>query len=152
MTAPPDATVPSDPGAPPRENWFDRPMRWAQLTLAENDPAQYDVRFWLDYFKEVRADAACLSAGGIVAYYPTDLPLHHRSAWLKDTDPFGDLVKGCRALGMHVIARTDPHAFRDDVERQNSGATRRKFLRSESCAEPQDRDHGCSGAMHVTST
>ena len=71
MTAPPDAPAPSDPGAPPRENWFDRPMRWAQLTLAENDPARYDVRFWLDYFKEVHADAACLSAGGCVAYYPT---------------------------------------------------------------------------------
>ena len=25
--------------------WFDRPMRWAQLTLAENDPGQYDARF-----------------------------------------------------------------------------------------------------------
>ena len=25
-------------GAAPTENWFDRPMRWAQLTLVENDP------------------------------------------------------------------------------------------------------------------
>ena len=22
--------------------WFDRPMRWAQLTLVENDPGHYD--------------------------------------------------------------------------------------------------------------
>src|SRR5205085_1383231 len=58
-------------------------------------------------------DAACLSAGGIVAYYPTDVPFHHRSAFLGGTDPFGDLVKGCRALGMQVIARTDPHATRE---------------------------------------
>ena len=33
---------------PPKEGWFDRPMRWAQLTLVENDPVRYDVRFWLD--------------------------------------------------------------------------------------------------------
>src|SRR4051794_40666216 len=95
--------------------WFDTPMRWVQLTLVENDPGQFDPRFWLDYFKQVRADAACLSAGGIVAYYPTEVPLHHRSAWLGDSDPFGALVAGCRALGMQVIARTDPHAARDEV-------------------------------------
>ena len=90
-------------------------MRWVQLTLVENDPGQFDPRFWLDYFKQIRADAACLSAGGIVAYYPTDIPLHHRSAWLGDSDPFGTLVSGCRALGMQVIARTDPHAAREEV-------------------------------------
>jgi hypothetical protein len=44
------------------------------------------------------------------------VPLHHRSAWLGDTDPFGTLLAGCRALGMHVIARTDPHATRDEVK------------------------------------
>jgi hypothetical protein len=95
--------------------WFDRPMRWVQLTLVENDPGQFDPAFWLDYFRRLHADAATLSAGGIVAYYPTDVPLHHRSAWLKDSDPFGVLVKGCRALNMIVVARTDPHAVRDEV-------------------------------------
>jgi len=95
--------------------WFDRPMRWVQLTLVENDPGRFDPQFWLDYFRSLHADAACLSAGGIVAYYPTEVPLHHRSAWLGASDPFGTLVAGCRTLGMHVIARTDPHAVRDDV-------------------------------------
>jgi hypothetical protein len=86
-----------------------------QLTLVENDPGRFDPQFWLDYFKRLKADAACLSAGGIVSYYPTDVALHHRSAWLGDTDPFGALLSGCRALGMNVIARTDPHAARDEV-------------------------------------
>ena len=95
--------------------WFDRPMRWAQLTLVENDPGRFDPQFWLDYFRRIRADAACLSAGGIVAYYPTDVPLHHRSDWLGSSDPFGTLVAGCRRMNMHVIARTDPHAVRDEV-------------------------------------
>src|SRR5215813_14817992 len=31
--------------------WFDRPMRWAQLTLVEDDPGKYDPAFWLDYFR-----------------------------------------------------------------------------------------------------
>ena len=85
-------------------------MRWAQLTLVENDPGRFDPQFWLDYFRRLHADAATLSAGGIVAYYPTKIPLHHRSAWLGQSDPFGDLVAGCRKLGMRVVARTDPHA------------------------------------------
>jgi hypothetical protein len=106
LRAPSDAVEPG---------WFDRPMRWVQLTLVENDPGRFDPQFWLDYFRSLHADAATLSAGGIVAYYPTDVPLHHRSAWLGSSDPFGTLVAGCRALDMHVVARTDPHAARDDV-------------------------------------
>ena len=91
-------------------------MRWAQLTLVEDDPGKFDPQFWLDYFRRTHSDAVCLSAGGCVAYYPTTVRFHHRSAWLGDRDPFGDLVAGCRKLGMVVIARTDPHATYDDVE------------------------------------
>src|SRR6266699_920085 len=40
---------------PKDEGWFDRPMRWAQLTLVENDPGHYDPKFWLDYFGELVA-------------------------------------------------------------------------------------------------
>ena len=91
-------------------------MRWAQLTLVEDDPPKLDVDFWLDYFRRTRSDGACLSAGGYVAYYPTQIPFHHRSAWLGERDLFGELVEGCRKLGMVVIARTDPHATYDDVQ------------------------------------
>ena len=50
-------------------------MRWAQLTLVEDDPGKFDLQFWLDYFKRTHSDAVCLSAGGCVAYYPTKIPL-----------------------------------------------------------------------------
>jgi hypothetical protein len=95
--------------------WYSRPMRWAQLTLVEDDPGQYDLNFWLDYFRRTHSDAACLSAGGCVAYYPTKVPLHYRSKYLGNRDCFGDLVAGCRKLGMNVVGRTDPHAAHDDV-------------------------------------
>src|SRR6185503_17089551 len=81
----------------------------------EDDPGKFDPQFWLDYFKRTHSDAVCLSAGGCVAYYPTNVPFHRRSQWLGDSDPFGDLVAGCRKLGMVVIARTDPHATYEDV-------------------------------------
>ena len=101
--------------AEPAPGWFDRPLRWAQLTLVEDDPGKYDLHFWLDYFRRTHSDAACLSAGGCVAFYPTKIPLHYKTPWMKDTDPFGDLVAGCRKLNMAVIARTDPHAAHQDV-------------------------------------
>ena len=68
----------------PTPSWVDRPMRWAQLTLVEDDPGKFDPGFWLDYFRRTHSDAVCLSAGGCVAYYPTEVPLHHRSRWLGD--------------------------------------------------------------------
>jgi Hypothetical glycosyl hydrolase 6/Beta-galactosidase trimerisation domain len=100
---------------PASGNWYDRPMRWAQLTLVEDDPGKYDAAFWLDYFRRTHSEAACLSAGGCVAYYPTKVPLHYRSRFLGDRDAFGELVAGCRKLGMNVIARTDPHAAHQDI-------------------------------------
>jgi hypothetical protein len=90
-------------------------MRWAQLVLVENDPGRFDPEFWLDYLKRIHADGVCLSAGGVVAYYPTKVALHHRSAWLGDSDPFGYLVQGCRRMQMAIIARTDPHATWNNI-------------------------------------
>ncbi len=104
--------------APPA---LSRPMRWAQLVFVEDDPGNYDPQFWLDYFKRIHADGACLGAGGYMAFYPTEVPFHYKSRLLKPgMDTFGDLVAGCRKLGMSVIARTDPHATHDDVYQAHS--------------------------------
>jgi hypothetical protein len=118
-------------------------MRWAQLTLVEDDPGKFDPQFWLDYFKRTKSDAVCLSAGGCVAYYPTTIPLHHRSAWLGERDVFGDLVAGCRKLGMVVIARTDPHATYDDVQQAHPDWIA-------VTAQGQPRRHWASPEMWVT--
>jgi hypothetical protein len=97
------------------KGWFDRPMRWVQLAFVEDDPGRYDPGFWLDYFKRIHADAVCLSAGGCVAFYPTKVPLHYRSKFLGNGDAFGEMLAGCRKLGMIVTARVDPHAAHQDV-------------------------------------
>ena len=55
-------------------------MRWAQLAFVEDDPGNYDQQFWLDYFRSVHADAACLSAGGVVAFYPTQTSAYSSAA------------------------------------------------------------------------
>src|ERR1043166_2849828 len=110
------AAEPFSPDSETPPSWIDRPMRWAQLTLVEDDPGKFDPQFWLDYFKRTRSDAVCLSAGGCVADYLTKVPFPPPSAGLGEHHVFGDLVAGCRKLGMVVIARTDPHATYDDVQ------------------------------------
>ena len=139
------ASVAATHAIPPVPSWIDRPMRWAQLTLVEDDPqpGKFDLQFWLDYFARTKSDAVCLSGGGCVAYYPTKIPFHHRSAWLGDRDVLGDLIAGCRKLGMVVIARTDPHATYDDVE-----AAHPDWIAV--TAEGQRRRHWASPEMWVT--
>ena len=95
--------------------WYESATRWSQLTFVENDPPSYDRAFWLNLFQATKSNAACLSAGGYVAYYPTRVPLHHVSRSIGESDPFGDMVAGARNLGMHVAARVDPHAVHDNV-------------------------------------
>jgi len=132
------------PGAVAAEpGWYDRPMRWAQIAFTEDDPGNYDPAMWLDFLKRIHADAACLSAGGCVAFYPTKIPLHYRSRFLGDRDSFGELVKGCRALGMNVIARTDPHACRQDVFDQHPDWVARD-------AEGKPRRHWAAPELYVT--
>jgi hypothetical protein len=112
MTSPGGAA----PFAAEDSNWFDRPMRWAQLNLVEDDPAKMDRKYWLEYFKRIHADGACLSAGGVVAFYPTKIKYHHRSQWLSGNEGFfSEMLDGCRAQDMVVLARTDPHATYQDV-------------------------------------
>ncbi len=118
-------------------------MRWAQLTLVEDDPAHFDPAFWFDYFKRTRSDGVCISGGGCVAYYPTQIPFHHRSAWLGDRDVLGELVTGCRKQGMAVLIRTDPHATYDDAK-----AAHPDWIAVEANGEP--RRHWSSPEMWVT--
>src|SRR5262245_25409638 len=148
--SPADGLAPSDCWDPESElplpqapSWIDRPMRWAQLTLVEDDPGKFDPRFWLDYFKRTKSDAVCLSAGGCVAYYPTQVAFHHRSEWLGAGDPFGELVAGCRKLGMVVIARTDRHATHYDTARAHPDWIA-------VAADGQPRRHWASPEMWVT--
>jgi len=131
-------------------------MRWAQLTLVEDDPGnvgpdkgpdkgpdEFDLGFWLDYFRRTRSDGVCLSGGGCVAYYPTQVPFHHRSAWLGDSDVLGELITGCRKLNMTVLVRTDPHATYDDVQ-----AAHPDWIAVDAQGKP--RRHWASPEMWVT--
>jgi hypothetical protein len=90
-------------------------MRWAQLTLTDDDPGTFDPDFWLSYFKETRAQGAVISTGGYIAYHPSKVPFQYVSPGVSDSnDVFGYLVENCRKMDMAVIVRTDPHAVHNE--------------------------------------
>ena len=104
-----------------RASWVDKPMRWAQLTLVEDDPLEIDLPFWLDYFRGHAQRRRCLSAGGCVAYYPTEIPFHHRSRLPGRPRPVRRTGRGLPAAG-HGRARPDRPAR--DLRRRTAGAPR----------------------------
>jgi hypothetical protein len=132
----------SSPSAPD-ETWARKTKRWAQLTLAENDAENFDLDFWMNYFRETKSDGLCFSAGGCVAYYPTDVPFHHRSAWLGKRDIVGEVVEACHKQNMAVLLRTDPHATYDDA-----AAAHPEWIACTSDGKP--RRHWASPEMWVT--
>jgi hypothetical protein len=131
------------PAAAQSGDWYDRPMRWAQVAFTEDDPGRFDPQFWFDYFRRIHAEGACLSAGGCVAFYPTEVPLHYRSRFLGSRDSFGEMVEGCRKLGMNVIARTDPHACREEAFEQHPDWVAR-------LADGRPRRHWAAPELYVT--
>lgn len=96
-------------------DWVWEPMRWVQINFTEDDPGRYDPNFWLDFMRRSGTQGTCLSAGGIVAFYPTKVPFHPRSRYLGSSDPFGDMAKSSKAMGLRVLARIDPSVMREDA-------------------------------------
>ena len=87
--------------------WFRRVYRWGQTNLTEIDPVRYDAAFWREHWRRTRIQGVIVNAGGIVAYYPSKFPLHHRALQLGDRDLYGEIVAAARDEGLAVLARMD---------------------------------------------
>jgi len=112
--------------------WYATMRRCGQININERDPLDLDVMGWIDYWASLRVDALLLNGGGIVAYYPTEVPYHHRSEFLGSRDLFGELTTAARATGIRVVARMDCNyayepaakAHPEWFERDENGALR----------------------------
>jgi hypothetical protein len=80
-----------------------------QTNLREID-ATLDVDRVLDFVQAHGADAWLLNAGGILSFYPTDLPFQTRNPYLAQRpggDLLGDAVRVAHARGVRILARMD---------------------------------------------
>lgn len=87
--------------------WYQTMRRCGQVNFNERDPIELNIEEWLDYWTSLKINALLLNAGGILAFYPTRLPYHHKSQYLGDRDLFGDFAKAAKARGIRVVARLD---------------------------------------------
>jgi hypothetical protein len=87
--------------------WYATMRRCGQTNFNERDPIELDIQWWVDYWKSLKLDALLLNAGGIMAFYPTRIPYHHRSRFLDGHDLFGDFTRAAKSAGIRVVARLD---------------------------------------------
>jgi putative glycosyl hydrolase-like family 6 (GHL6) protein len=103
--------------AQPRTPWYLRTYRWGQTNITEQDPVRYDIAWWREHWKRTEVQGVIINAGGIVAYYPSKYPLHHRAQFLGDRDLFGELTKAAHDDGLVVFARMDSNRAAEDFYR-----------------------------------
>ena len=94
--------------------WYRRAYRWGQTNITEKDPVRYDIGWWRQQWKRTQVQAVIINAGGIVAYYPSRFPLHHRAEFLNGRDLFGELTKAAHDDGIFVMARMDSNRTAED--------------------------------------
>src|SRR5256885_3780082 len=87
--------------------WYAAMRRCGQINFNERDPLTMDANAWMDYWASLKVNAVLLNGGGIVAFYPTEIPYHHRSQFLGARDLFGDMVSAAKKRGLRVVARMD---------------------------------------------
>jgi hypothetical protein len=89
------------------EPWFRRALRWGQVNLTEIDPIRFDLPWWRKHWRRTAVQGVVVNAGGIAAYYPTEVPFHRRAEFLGDRDLFGDIRRAALEDGLAVFARMD---------------------------------------------
>lgn len=111
------AWPPGAPQATPGQPWYRRTIRWMQTNIAEIDATRYDLPFWREHWKRTRTQGIVVNAGGIVAYYPTRVPLHRRAQFLGSRDLFGDILTAAHDEGIVVFARMDSNGADEEFLR-----------------------------------
>jgi hypothetical protein len=97
--------------------WYRRARRWGQTNITEIDPTRYDIAWWREQWQRTRVQGVIINAGGIVAYYPSQVPMHRRAEFLGDRDLFGELCRAAHDDGLAVFARMDSSTAHEEFYR-----------------------------------
>jgi Hypothetical glycosyl hydrolase 6 len=118
------ALVAANPRAAPADSqvnapqpWYRNTLRWGQTNITEADVDRYDIAWWRQQWKRTAVQGVIINAGGIVAYYPSEIPLHYHAPTLKGRDLYGELAQAAHDDGLAVLARMDSSKAHDGLYR-----------------------------------
>ena len=107
----------ADPGPSTTEPgwWMTEPIRWLQTNLRETNAALNPKKFIEDVAK-FNANVLMVNAGGITAYYPSNVEYDYVSPYLPEgQDTFGEVLKEAHAHKIRVVSRWDFSKTHKDV-------------------------------------
>lgn len=77
------------------------------LTMREVDAPNWNAQEMVSFARSFSADALGISCGGVAAFYPTNVPYHHRAPGMGDRDLVAETLAEARKYGMRVQGRID---------------------------------------------
>ncbi|TKT88578.1 alpha-amylase family protein [Dyadobacter frigoris] len=87
--------------------WKKNNLRVIQTNLPAYEAATLNPDSLLKDLENFSANTLLINAGGIMAFYPTELDFHYRNPFLKDNNMLADVVRKCHEKGIKVIVRFD---------------------------------------------
>ena len=86
--------------------WHSKTWRFIQTNLREIDMLDIDSERVVADMQSFKANVLMINAAGIIASYPTKLPYHFQSPFLKG-DSLQSIIAACHRADIRVMARTD---------------------------------------------
>ena len=83
--------------------------------MHEDESHDLDVPRFVADCVQTNAEAIVVSAGGVYAFYPSQVPHHYVSPVVEGRDLLGEIVAAARTKGLKVIARVDFSRAREDA-------------------------------------
>src|SRR5918995_1485846 len=87
--------------------WWRKPLRISQCNLQARDTSRYDPAVFMRRLAEMGNNVAITNAGGIYAWYPTEVSDHNVNPFLDGRDFVRECVEAAHANEMHFVARVD---------------------------------------------
>ncbi|MCF0054301.1 family 10 glycosylhydrolase [Dyadobacter sp. CY356] len=87
--------------------WKKNNLRVIQTNLPAYEAATLNPDSLLKDLENFSANTLLINAGGIMAFYPTELDFHYRNPFLKNNNMLADVVRKCHEKGIRVIVRFD---------------------------------------------
>ena len=97
--------------------WESRSWRQIQTNLREIDMLDIDAERVVADMRDFSANVLMINAAGIIASYPTQLPFHFQSPFLKG-DSLQEIIAACHRADIRVNARTDFSKVRRPIYEQ----------------------------------